>query len=83
MTGKTNGVEKDMKRKSNTKAEWLGVIATIVFLVIALNLNNGWALLLVGSFALVCLRPALAPMWFRAFGIRNTGRKDKKPPPDD
>jgi hypothetical protein len=65
-------------KKVIMKAKLLGVAAAIVFLVMALKMDNGWALLLVGSFALICLGLASPSMWFRAFGVRNTRRKIKK-----
>ena len=76
---KIDGVKKEMKNKKvTTKVGRLGVAATIIFLVKALGCNNFGSQLLVGSFALICLGLASASMWFRAFGIRNTGRKIKK-----
>jgi hypothetical protein len=71
--------KKAMKNKKvKTKVEWLGVAAAIIFLVMAFKINNGWALLLVGSFALICLGLASASMWFRTFGVKNTGRRNRK-----
>jgi len=80
-----SGVKKGMKiKKVTTMVQVIaGALATVVFLVMAFKINDGWALLLVGSFALVCLGPAFAPMWFRAFGARNTSNKNKGNPPDD
>jgi hypothetical protein len=72
-----------MKRKTTITVDQMtqmviGVLAAVVFLFMALERYPFLSQLLVGSFSLVCFKPAFTSMWFRSFGVRNSSRNMKK-----
>jgi hypothetical protein len=59
----------------------LGIVSTLVFLKMAIKINNIGALLLVSGFALICFGLVPASRWFDMIGPINPQRQIKKAPP--